>query len=67
MRKGKRNACQSGKKAFRTELDAKIALSKIWASDDDRNRQFIPKRAYYHHQCRSWHLTHTELREYQDA
>lgn len=63
----RKSSCASGKKAFRTELDAKIALSRIWASDDDRNRENIPKRAYFHRDCRSWHLTHQEYREYAKA
>lgn len=50
------------KKRYRSEVDAKLALARIWASNDDQNRQYLPKRAYYHRQCRGWHLTHTELR-----
>lgn len=50
------------KKRFRTEVDAKIALSRIWASNDDQNRKNLPKRAYYHHACHGWHLTHMEER-----
>jgi hypothetical protein len=59
--------CKCGKKRFRSEIDAKIALARIWRSNDDQNRQYIPKRAYFHRDCRGWHLTHTELREHAGA
>jgi hypothetical protein len=51
------------KKRFRSEIDAKLALARIWRQNGDQQREYLPKRAYYHSACHGWHLTHTEARQ----
>lgn len=45
-----------GKVCFPTELDAKIALSKI--KEKRHKRPYEERRFYYCEKCKAWHLTH---------
>lgn len=54
------SAC-TGKRRFATEIDAKIALSRIDRAGDDQDRQKVPSRAYRCKSCKGWHLTSMPL------
>lgn len=51
------------KRAFRTEIDAKIVLAKVqW--QDKSHRRAVEKRSYKCNLCNKWHLTSQPLRTY---
>ena len=50
------------KKKFRDAIAAKIVLARIQSKDNPK-RETDERRAYYHPQCRAWHLTSQPLRE----
>ena len=49
-----------GKKRFRDEIAAKLALSSIGRKTHER-REKTERRAYRCPKCRGWHLTSMEL------
>ena len=46
-----------GKRRYRSEIDAKIALTRIARTGDDSRRDKTPRRAYRCGTCKGWHLT----------
>lgn len=51
-----------GKRRYRTELDAKIAL---WSTSKARNEEKRKEnRHYYHKACKGWHITSMTQEEY---
>lgn len=58
------------KKAYRTELDAKIALANMARNDLKRGKPGLDKRRerrQYRCQCGSWHTTSQPLKEDSNA
>lgn len=55
--------CESGKRAFKTELDAKIFMAKLKHDDNiGKDGNYTPiKRTYLCPFCQQWHLTKKEL------
>jgi hypothetical protein len=49
--------CSTGKKQFRDELDAKIALARIAQRNAAKRVDFEPTRWYRCPECRWYHLT----------
>lgn len=53
---GKRSGC--GKRRYRTEIDAKIALASCQRVTRGPERRYAIERRHYHcPRCKGWHLT----------
>lgn len=54
--------CSTGKRRFKTDVDAKIVLSRIqWK--DNASRKSTEKRSYHCPICNGYHLTSKPLRQ----
>ena len=51
-----RSKCKTGKKQFRDEIAAKLAMA-VTVHSDRSTRNTAEKRAYSCNFCRKWHLT----------
>ena len=49
-------ACPTGKRRYKDEASALVALERIQRTDDPR-RTKTPQRAYFHEACAGWHLS----------